>query len=248
MTNCNNHIYQKISSIILLILVIFFVACSHKKDRPKKTSPHSRKADTVIVDCQYTFEEATEGSKAPRDIIMQLELIDVKYISTDKKLHQGQILTNKRMSATIRKMFTIMLTHKFPVASAIPVVKFENNDDLSMEANNTYSFCYRNTSYSKHSIGMAIDINPFFNPVRWKPGTPYRMQKPAHAVYQTDVNGTFYPDHPIVIAFKKLGLKWGHNFSTKFDDHHFELRGRLPYRNLLKKVVTESPTDSITTS
>ena len=56
----------------------------------------------IIVDCNYTFAEAIEGTKAPRSVTEQLELIDVEYYSMDGKIHRGQILTNKKLVADIK--------------------------------------------------------------------------------------------------------------------------------------------------
>jgi len=177
----------------------------------------------VIVDCNYKFMEAVAGTKAPQSIIDELTLITVRYYSTDKKLHQGQILTNKMMSHQVELMFCVIKKMKFPIAHAIPIVRYNWDDEASMKANNTYSFCYRNVSYSKHAMGMAIDINPLFNPVRWKSDSINRLNKPIGATYDSSVEGTFYPTSPVVEEFRKIGFRWGHNFPTKYDDHHFEL-------------------------
>lgn len=177
----------------------------------------------IVTDCKYTFQEAIVGSKAPISIIKQLQLIDVQYYSTDGKVHQGQILTNKKLVSKLIALFLFMKQVKFPIAHAIPVVKYNWDDNLSMQANNTYSFCYRDPSYSKHAWGMAIDINPFFNPLRWKKGYEYRQNKPVGAIYDSTKAGTFYISNPVVAEFKRLGLRWGHNFKHKYDDHHFEI-------------------------
>ncbi|MEL7600922.1 MAG: M15 family metallopeptidase [Proteiniphilum sp.] len=179
------------------------------------------KEDTVI-DASFTFEEAIAGTKAPQQIIDQLILFDVFYLSTDGVIHQGQILTNKEIASDIVHMFRFMLREGFVVEKVIPVVRYNWNDTLSMADNNSYSFCYRNISYSRHATGMAIDINPRFNPLRWKKGGQPNF--PAGAVQDTTVNGTLYPGHPVVKEFLKREFRWGHTFSKFYDDHHFEKR------------------------
>lgn len=210
---------------LCLFYVITLLSCnSHKTDNSHQNQRIDKNiGDKVIVDCRYTFEESIAGTKAPNYILKQLQLINVQYYSIDGNVHQGQILTNKKMVQKLQVLFQFMKQMKFPVAHAIPVVKYNWNDDVSMKANNTYSFCYRNPSYSKHALGMAIDINPFFNPLRWKEGYTYRQNKPVGASYNPVVAGTFCASNLVVLEFNKLGLRWGHNFSTKYDDHHFEL-------------------------
>lgn len=208
-----------------LLLVISFFSCNfHKTENSHLTEKTPKiQTDKVIVDCHYTFEEAIAGTKAPIRIVQQLQLIDVLYYSTDGKVHQGQILTNKKIAQQLQALFMFMKQMRFPVAHAIPIVKYNWNDDLSMQANNTSSFCYRNLGYSKHALGLAIDINPFFNPLRWKQGYTNRQIKPIGASYNPNVAGSFYPSNPVIEKAKKLGLHWGHYFSNKYDDHHFEL-------------------------
>ena len=176
--------------------------------------------DTIIIDSRYTFSQAIEGASAPQSVIDELELIEVNYISTDKKLHQGQVLINKRIAADIKEIFQLILEQEFVIEKAIPIVAYNWSDSLSMANNNSYSFCYRNITYSKHAKGMAIDINPRFNPFRWK--TDYLPNQPYGAVLDTTVNGTLHPNHPIVKEFRKRSFRWGHTFSKYWDDHHFE--------------------------
>jgi len=210
---------------ILSFTVLFFTfSCSHEHQKaPKQEKYHKKERKTeIIVDCNYTFEEATTGSKAPDSVLAELKLINVLYYSTDGKMHSGQVLTNRRIANIIQKMFEIMLLEKFPVAHAIPIVKYHWNDNLSMSDNNTYSFCYRNISYSKHACGLAVDINPYFNPVIWKKGYEYRLNKPIGAHYDPAIPGTFSLSNPVVIKFEELGMRWGHNFTRNYDNHHFE--------------------------
>lgn len=208
-----------------IVILVVLSSCTHQR---KETIISERvksklKTDTVIVDCNYSFEEAIKGTKAPKRIINQLKLINVRYYSTDKRIHQGQVLTNSRIADKIATLFNYMYHTKFPIAHAIPIVKYNWDDDLSMEANNTYSFCYRDISFSKHARGMAIDINPYLNPVRWKNGYENRLNKPLKAHYDPSIPGTFYKLHPVVQEFEKLGFYWGHYFTMKHDDHHFEI-------------------------
>lgn len=180
----------------------------------------------IIIDSQMTFEEAIAGTRAPQDIIDQLVLIDVEYYSTDDKLHRGQLLLNRLIEKNAIAIFDSIKTWRFPIAQAIPIVAFDWDDNLSMEANNTSSFCYRKVAgtdnLSRHATGTAIDINPFFNPMIWKPPYENRPVKPGNAQYNKEIPGTLYPEHPVVQEFLKRKFTWGYNFSRHYDIHHFQ--------------------------
>jgi len=214
----------KIYKVLFLLFLVVFFSCSHdnkgvRSDVFKIGNKATRK---IIVDCRYTFAEAIAGSRAPDSVLAELKLIDVNYYSTDGRIHIGQILTNKRIAGIIKQMFDFMLHEKFPIAHAIPIVKYHWNDNISMQANNTYSFCYRNVSYSKHAFGLAIDINPYFNPVIWKKGYEYRLNKPIGTHYDVSRPGTFFASSPVVMKFEEYGMRWGHSFTRNYDNHHFE--------------------------
>ena len=221
-----------------LFFLIFLINLSCNNNRRDSATPADIHADSTaedlqsiiqepvlpdtIIDASYTFDETVEYSEAPEEIISQLELVDVYYISTDGKIHKGQVVTNRQIANDIKEIFSFMLDEGFVIEKAIPIVKYGWNDSLSMADNNSYSFCYRNISYSKHATGMAIDINPRFNPLRWK--NIDRPNTPAGAVLDTTVNGTLYPGHIVVNEFRRLGFRWGHTFTKYYDDHHFEKR------------------------
>jgi len=208
---------------VLIFLFGLLFSCS-KSDQVKNNFQQKSRisTDTIIIDCNYTFEQAISGTNAPKYIIDQLELITVHYYAMDGRLHRGQILTNKLIANDLRVIFRDILQSKFPIAKVIPVVKYEWNDEASMNDNNTYSFCYRNADYSKHAYGLAIDINPMQNPNRWKPEFAFRKNKPEGAVYDSVAPGTFVPNHPIVLLFADKGFLWGRHFKRNYDDHHFE--------------------------
>lgn len=211
---------KKYFFLLVLCFVKLFSCTTDMKQQKVEEEKHDIPQNDTIIDCNYTFEEAIVGTKAPKHVIDELILFDVTYWSIDEKIHKGQILSNKKIADDIRHMFLFMLENKFVIEKAIPIVHYNWSDSLSMDDNNTYSFCYRNISYSKHARGMAIDINPRFNPLRWKKSN--RQNQPPNTILDTTINGTLHPDHIIVKEFKRLGFRWGHHFSKYWDDHHFE--------------------------
>ena len=176
----------------------------------------------VIIDSDMTFEEAVKGTKAPKEVLESLVLLDVQYFSFDKKLHKGQLVVHKSVKQDVTEVFDLIFELKFPVNKVIPIVKYEWSDDESMADNNTSAFCYRYVSgtkrFSNHAFGKAVDINPFNNPVIYSDG----KISPKGAKYQNKKDGTFSQEHPIVKKFIELGWRWGGNFQSFKDYHHFD--------------------------
>jgi hypothetical protein len=179
--------------------------------------------DDIIIDCKLTFDQAISGMEIPDEIVNQLEIVDVQYYSFDGKLHQGQLVLNKKVKKDVLEVFEIIRETKFPIAKAIPLVKYDWNDDKSMEDNNTSAFNYRKIKGSKeislHSYGLAIDINPLQNP-HIKKGKVI----PKKGNYDPSSPGTLTKESTVVKEFIKRGWRWGGNWRSSKDYQHFEKR------------------------
>jgi hypothetical protein len=94
-----------------------------------------------------------------------------------------------------------------------------------MDNNNTSSFNFRftpnTTVLSKHSTGMAIDINPFQNPY-----IKGAVILPPAGVTQRDkvVKGMITKGDACYQAFISRGWEWGGEWKSLKDYQHFEKR------------------------
>jgi peptidoglycan LD-endopeptidase CwlK len=192
-------------------------------------TPTSETSKHPIIDSRMTDREAFEAldPKCPQEIRKRQRIVKVKYYSADGKIHQGQLVIDAELKSDIKKVFAIALKERFPIYSVIPIsdTHFRKDgrwdDELSMEANNTSAFNYREITgggrLSNHAYGRAIDINPLQNPYL-KNG----IVLPHGARYDPSIAGTFTSDHPLVRAFLQLGWDWGGNWTSPKDYQHFE--------------------------
>jgi hypothetical protein len=176
-----------------------------------------------------TEKEAFEGldPKCPEEIRKRQKVIKLKYYSSDNQIHQGQLVIDDELKNDIKKVFALALKQRIPIYSVIPISdkRFRKDgrwdDELSMEANNTSAFNYREVTgggrLSNHAYGRAIDINPFLNPYI-KEG----LVLPHGAKYDPSIAGTVTSDHPLVRAFLQLGWAWGGDWTSPKDYQHFE--------------------------
>lgn len=175
-----------------------------------------------IIDSNLTFEEAIKGTKAPKEVIDSLVLLNINYYSFDNKIHTGQIIVNKAVAEDTKFIFNLMLENRMPINKMIPIVKYSWNDNKSMEDNNTSAFNYRfvagTTRLSNHALGRALDINPQLNPVFYSDG----KKSPDNGYRDTTKSYTFTPDHFVVKELKKRGWRWGGDWNTLKDYHHFD--------------------------
>ena len=209
------------SLLVLLLLVSGAHAQASLDDRGTLKHP--------IFDSRMSKKQAFDGldPKCPKEIRDRQRLIKVKYYSFDRLIHEGQLVIDKDLVGDIRRVFRAGLDQRFPINSVIPISdpRFRKNgrwdDDLSMIANNSSAFNYRNvtggTTLSNHATGRAIDINTVQNP--YFKGT---IKLPPNGNYDPAALGTFTADSPLVKLFQQLGWTWGGTWKSPTDYQHFE--------------------------
>lgn len=213
----------KPSSLILFLFVCTFLNAQQNQLLTRYSPDEQRTASAkkIIIDADYTFDEALSESNIPPSVINTLVLVTVNYYGFDDRLHQGQILVNKDIAKDVEEIFEVIEEIKFPVERVVPIVKYDWSDEKSMNDNNTSAFNYRFISGSRilsmHANGLAIDINPKQNPYV-KNGTSI----PAGSEYKLNSMGTIKPDSKIVQMFKEKGWTWGGDWKSLKDYQHFQ--------------------------
>ena len=182
----------------------------------------------VIVDSDISLKESLSGTKAPKEVLDSLTLLNVKYYSFDGRIHKGQIVINNSVKTDVKKLFKKAKRIQFPIKKVIPIVQYNWSDDSSMNDNNTSSFNYRlvahTTRVSNHSFGRAIDINPFTNPAVHPDG----LMEPRNARYDPDTIGALNPQNKLVILMLSHGWEWGGT------SYWFKIKGYQDYQHIQK--------------
>jgi len=208
---------------VFLLSLLFFVSSALYSQENIGTF------ENPIIDSNMSFEQAFEGisQDCPLYIKNRQRLISVKYYSFDNKIHQGQLIIDRDLVNDIEFAFQEALKEKFPIYSVIPIshISFRKNgkwdDNLSMEANNTSSFNYREITgrqrLSLHARGRAIDINPVQNPY-----INGNIILPLNSNYNRAARGTLTRENIIVISLLSRGWVWGGNWTTPKDYQHLQ--------------------------
>ena len=157
--------------------------------------------------------------------IDNLSYLKITYWGFDEKTHVGEMIVNEKVAQEVLAIFKEAYEKKYPIEKMKLIDEYEANDEKSMRDNNTSSFCYRvvaNTNtLSKHSQGMAIDVNPLYNP--YIVGN-YISPTTANKYVDRSLNkkGMIKKGDDLYNAFIKRGWTWGGNWSSKKDYQHFE--------------------------
>lgn len=158
-----------------------------------------------------------------------LRYVHVVHKGFDGDTHEGELVVNKKIAEKTLEIFKELYEISYPIEKIRLIDDYDANDEASMADNNCSAFNFRKISYSNllsnHAKGMAIDINPRYNP--YVKMVEDRLSiEPANSVEYVDRSKDFpYKiDHEDACfrIFMKHGFEWGGDWSNRKDYQHFE--------------------------
>ena len=158
-----------------------------------------------------------------------LRYVHILHYNFDGMSTEGELICNKYIADDLLEIFYELHRNEYQLERVRLIDEYNGDDTASMEDNNTSCFNYRvvdgSTSLSKHALGLALDINPFYNPyvtypdgqIRISPkGSEPYADRNADFPYKIDENDLCYK------LFTEHGFTWGGNWNSLKDYQHFQ--------------------------
>lgn len=159
-----------------------------------------------------------------------LRYLRVLHRNLEGKTQLGEIVCNQAIANDLIDIFRKLYEANYKIERIVLIDEYDADDERSMSHNNTSSFNFRvvsgTTKLSKHAQGLAIDINPLYNPYvkRRKDGSLF--VQPATAARYADRSRRWpYQLRKGDLCYRlfiKHGFKWGGAWSSHKDYQHFE--------------------------
>ena len=187
----------------------------------------------VVEEISDTVLKRISGGSLPADATIQrsdLRHLRLLHYDGEGKVRQGELICHHSIAQDLKEIFEELYRQKYPIQCIQLIDDFGADDETSMRANNTYCFCYRTIAgskkLSKHAQGLAIDINPLYNPCVKTNKNGQRIVQPATAGQYANRSKSF----PYKITKKDLcyrlfiqhGFHWGGSWNSLKDYQHFE--------------------------
>lgn len=161
----------------------------------------------------------------------ELRYLEMSFVGFDRRPHTGEMIVNAAVAEQIVEVFRRMFRARFPIEEMRVVTLREQrrwHTAPTGDTNVTSSFeCRKATlgsSWSEHSYGLAIDINPFHNP--YARGD---LVAPELATAYVDRDwrrpGMVLEGDAVTEAFDDIGWGWGGRWSSLKDWMHFSQSG-----------------------
>ena len=174
-----------------------------------------------------------EGKSYPEGAtisIDDLRWLHVMHYGFDGEVHEGELIVNHEVAHDVLEIFKELFEIKYPIEKIRLIDEYNAEDEASMEDNNSSAFCYRtiaeSDTLSNHAKGLAIDINPLYNPYVYerKDGSLFLQPENAGDYVDRDADNPYYikKDDACYQIFINHGFTWGGDWKSKKDYQHFE--------------------------
>ena len=164
-----------------------------------------------------------------------LRLLTVSHWGFDGRVHEGQLVVNRDVAASLQKVFRKLYQLRFPIRHMRLVDMYGPQRARPADGDVTGSFSCRravpspctggtaSANWSNHAYGLAIDINPVENPYVGCGQT----RDPTSVRYMDRSRlrkGMVTP--AVVRAFRSIGWGWGGEWTGRTKDYmHFSTTG-----------------------
>jgi D-alanyl-D-alanine carboxypeptidase len=170
---------------------------------------------------------ATWRSGCPVDLA-DLRYVTVSFHGFEGRPHTGELVVHERAAAQVVSVFARLYRARFPIEEMRLVTTADLEAHPTGDGNNTAAFTCRaarkQTRWSAHAYGLAIDVNPFQNPYRR--GDLVLPELAGAYLDRTDRRpGMIRPDDAVTRAFAAIGWTWGGTWRSPRDLMHFSATG-----------------------
>lgn len=159
-----------------------------------------------------------------------LRYVHIIHYGFDGKLAEGELICHNSIAEDLVEIFYDLYASEYQIEKVTLIENYNGDDTASMADNNTSCFNYRvvdgTKSLSRHALGLAIDINPLYNPyIRYnKKGgqTVSPVEGEAYADRTVSFPYKIDPDDLCYRLFTEHGFTWGGNWNSSKDYQHFQ--------------------------
>lgn len=176
---------------------------------------------------------STNDTEADSDLVItydQLCYVHILHYDFDWNSTEGELICNEAIAQDLLEIFYELYRNEYQLEKVLLIDEYEGDDIASMEDNNTSCFNYRvvegTNSLSRHAYGLAVDVNPLYNPYITYNGDGSENVSPAAAESYVDRSLSFpYKIDESDLCYKlfiRHGFTWGGNWNNSKDYQHFQ--------------------------
>ena len=164
------------------------------------------------------------------ELLAQQAYVHVLHYDFEGKVKTGELLVYTGIAQSVLEIFQELYEAQYPIEKIRLVSEYGWDDAASMQDNNTSAFNFRTIAgtndWSKHALGMAVDINPLYNPYVYRQGefvSVHPKEGTTYADRTTDCAYYIQAGDVCYHAFVSRGFTWGGDWENPKDYQHFQV-------------------------
>ena len=159
----------------------------------------------------------------------RLRYLTMSFRGFDGRAHTGDMIVRDDVAPAVVAVFGRLFATGFPIEEMRTITPGDLDALPTGVGNNTAAYACRTatgqTRFSAHAYGLAVDVDPFQNPLRRRDGLVIPELASAYTD-RSDVRPGMLRDGDVVVrAFEGIGWTWGARFSAPIDTMHFSATG-----------------------
>lgn len=159
-----------------------------------------------------------------------LRYVHILHYDFDGNVTDGELICNQAIAQDFVEIFYELYVAEYQIEKVTLIENYNGDDTASMLDNNTSCFNFRpvdgTDKLSKHAYGLAIDINPFYNPYVTYTSVGTQNVSPEGSEIYADRSQEFPykidADDLCYKLFIEHGFIWGGNWNSCKDYQHFQ--------------------------
>lgn len=160
----------------------------------------------------------------------QLRYVHIWHYDFSGKPKEGEFICNEYIAQDLVEIFYELYRNEYQLEKVLLADEYDSDADAAREDNNSFCFYSAQTGedsiLARHSAGLALDINPRYNPRITYEKDGSRTITPASAADYADRTGSFPykidEDDLCYKLFVKHGFTWGGNRNSDKAYQHFQ--------------------------
>jgi hypothetical protein len=158
-----------------------------------------------------------------------LRYLTLSFWGFDGRAHTGELIVNASVADAVRRIFGRLFAARFPLEDVRIVEPADLDEVPTGDGNTTAAFVCRpvrgsTSTFSAHSYGLAVDVNPFQNPYR-KGASVLPELASAYLDRGVARPGMIAKGDVVTRAFSEAGWTWGGSWTSPRDLMHFSANG-----------------------
>lgn len=192
--------------------------------------PISDKLRRYMTGISYPAAEKDENAVPPEITFEELCYLHILHYDFHGSPTEGELICNTAIAQDLAEIFYELYCNEYQLEKVLLIDEYDGDDTASMEDNNTSCFNYRTVadsrSLSLHAYGLAVDINPLYNPYISYTEAGTEVIAPVSAQPYADRSAGFPykidTDDLCCRLFLQHGFVWGGNWNNVKDYQHFQ--------------------------